>query len=96
MQKINGNNIAIFGLAVTNTATLQFFNYYNPSINFTASTGGQITDIKFVGDYAIVAVSGIQVEIFYLSISSATLITTISATTAAQWTGAGPSDWTPM
>jgi hypothetical protein len=40
MQKIIGNNIAIVGLAVTNTATLQFFNYYNRSINFTASTGG--------------------------------------------------------
>jgi hypothetical protein len=37
-----------------------------------------------------------KVQIFYLSGSSATLIMTISAENAAQWTGTGPSDWSPM
>lgn len=96
MQKIIGNTITVVGLAIANDVSVQFYNYYNPSINFTASLGGYLTDIEIVGDYAIVAVSGIQVEIFYLSNSSATLITTIIAANAAQWTGAGPSDWTPM
>jgi hypothetical protein len=57
MQKIIGNTITIVGLAIHNAATIQFFNYYNLSINFTATLGGYLTDIEIVGDYAIIAMS---------------------------------------
>jgi hypothetical protein len=96
MQNIIENTITVVGLAITNEVTVQFFNFYNPSVNFTVNLGGYLTDIEIVGDYAIIAVSGIQVEIFYLSNSSATLVTNITAANVAQWTGAGPSDWSPM
>jgi len=99
MQKIVGKTTTVICFAPSNfTGLLFFFDFYNTNIYFNADLGGNVTvtDIEIVGDYAVLAVSGIQVQIFSLTNSSATLITNITAATAAQWTGAGPSDWSPM
>lgn len=55
----------IVGLAIGNAINMiEFFNFNDPNKKFSNEIGGNPNDIKIIGNYAIVAVSNNEIEIY--------------------------------